>query len=54
MCRPMAHANGSTVYVLTQKYGGFLPDPTTGMLGEIAGNIARACECRPPPPLLAA
>ena len=37
-----SHPAGTTLYLLTQVYGGFLPDPATNMIDEIAGNIARA------------
>ena len=36
------HPAGTTLYLLTQVYGGFLPDPSTDMIQEIAGNIAYA------------
>ena len=37
-----AHPAGATVYLMTQVYGGFLPDPSTDMLAEVGANIARA------------
>ena len=37
-----AHPPGTTVYLLTQVYGGFLPDPSTDMIDEIGANMARA------------
>ena len=37
---PAAHDKGETLYHLTQRYNGFLPDPNTSLLDEIAGNIA--------------
>lgn len=40
--KPSAHPAGTTLYLLTQVYGGFLPDPSTNMIDEVASNIARA------------
>ena len=37
-----SHPAGTTLFLLTQVYGGFLPDPKTDMIDEIAGNIAYA------------
>ena len=37
-----AHPAGATIYLMTQVYGGFLPDPSTDMLAEVGANIARA------------
>ena len=36
------HPAGAIAYHLAQLYGGFLPDPQTTLLAEVAGNIARA------------
>jgi hypothetical protein len=36
------HVANATVWLLTQVYGGFLPDPATDMVAEIGANMARA------------
>ena len=37
-----AHAAGAKISLLLQMYEGFLPDPSTDMIDEIAANMARA------------